>query len=128
VVASSEEKPLALLALLQQLSGLLTIVFTGSVRRQRATLRPPSPRFCSRVPFLSQVDTTHRLFLMLNAFEGAAPMKCVEYSSLQSHTERTRALDAFRTRSATVLVASDAATRGLDVEVRERVRIRESGE
>jgi hypothetical protein len=31
VVASAEEKPLTLLALLQQLAGLLTIVFTGSV-------------------------------------------------------------------------------------------------
>jgi hypothetical protein len=55
---------------------------------------------------------------MLDAFEGAAPLRCVEYSSLQSHAERTRALEAFRTRAATVLVASDAATRGLDVEVR----------
>ena len=64
------------------------------------------------------MEATHRLFLLLDNVEGGA--RCVEYSSLQSHTERTRALDAFRTRAATVLVASDAATRGLDVEARAR--------
>ena len=54
---------------------------------------------------------------MLDALDGDFPT-CVEYSSLQSHTERSRALESFRRREATVLVASDAATRGLDVEVR----------
>jgi superfamily II DNA or RNA helicase len=55
---------------------------------------------------------------MLDALVADFPVKCVEYSSLQSHAERSRALESFRRRDATVLVASDAATRGLDVEVR----------
>jgi superfamily II DNA/RNA helicase len=55
---------------------------------------------------------------MLDAFDADFPVNCVEYSSLQSHTERSRALESFRRRESTVLVASDAATRGLDVEVR----------
>lgn len=37
---------------------------------------------------------------------------------MHSHQQRSAALSAFRSRHATVLVASDAATRGLDVEVR----------
>jgi superfamily II DNA/RNA helicase len=45
---------------------------------------------------------------------------CVEYSSMHSHLLRSDALASFRSRKATVLVASDAATRGLDVEVRVR--------
>jgi superfamily II DNA/RNA helicase len=113
VVVSAEEKPLALLVLLQQLAGLLTIVFTGSVRLDldsrgcRTLLTRPA-----------QVEATHRLFLMLDAFEGDAPLRCVEYSSTQSQADRSRALESFRSRAVTVLIASDAATRGLDVEVR----------
>ena len=64
------------------------------------------------------MDATRRLYSMLSALDSDFPVSCVEYSSLQSHTERSRALELFRRREATVLVASDAATRGLDVEVR----------
>jgi ATP-dependent RNA helicase DDX51/DBP6 len=114
VVISAEEKPRALLALLQRLVGQLVMVFTGSVRFGFAvavTFRRPSRTF-------PQVDATRRLYLMLDAIDADFPVNCVEYSSLQSHTERSRALESFRRRESTVLVASDAATRGLDVEVR----------
>ena len=125
VVVSAEEKPLALLALLQRLAGLLTIVFTGSVRcTLLAGCRKTFDAGCLLKSLgtawhlrLLQVETTHRLFCMLDAFEGAAPMRCVEFSRLQSSAQRTRALEEFRARVATVLVASDAATRGLDIEV-----------
>ena len=113
VVIGAEEKPLALLALLQKLAGQLVMVFAGSVRL--------SVRQLSGVPHLrqtAQVDATRRLYSMLSALDADFPVSCVEYSSLQSHTERSHALELFRRREATVLVASDAATRGLDVEVR----------
>lgn len=119
VVVAAEEKPLALLALLQQLSGQLVMVFAGSVRLGWHGTAAPAP--FSQVGVNPQVDATRRLYSMLDALDDSLPVSCVEYSSLQSHSERSRALEAFRRRDATVLVASDAATRGLDVEVRERI-------
>jgi superfamily II DNA/RNA helicase len=119
VIASAEEKPLALLALLQELSGAPTIVFAGSVRASLRGVAACGPACRDAVAAcVPQVEATHRLFLMLQACDSSAPARCVEYSSLQSHADRTRALEAFRAQHATVLVASDAATRGLDVEVR----------
>ena len=111
VVIGAEEKPLALLVLLQKLVGQLVIVFAGSVRLSIRQLLPCSHNF-------AQVDATRRLYSMLSALDADFPVSCVEYSSLQSHKERSHALELFRQREATVLVASDAATRGLDVEVR----------
>ena len=66
------------------------------------------------------MDATHALLLLLNALrtDGAPIGSCVEYSSLQTPALRSAALASFAQGSATVLVASDAATRGLDVEVR----------
>ena len=114
VVIGAEEKPLALLVLLQKLAGQLVMVFAGSVRF--SVLKPSGLHL--HVPHSVQVDATRRLYSMLSALDADFPVCCVEYSSLQSHAERSHALELFRRREATVLVASDAATRGLDVEVR----------
>lgn len=113
MVVSADKKPFALIALLQSMRGVPTIVFTASVCAPGAPFRPAS-HCCA-----PQVEATHKLFLALSSLDAAASVgTCVEYSSLHSHGARTKALNAFRAREATVLVASDAATRGLDVEAR----------
>ncbi|KAG2486916.1 hypothetical protein HYH03_014415 [Edaphochlamys debaryana] len=92
LLVSAARKPLALLALLcGECVGQSTIVFTSSV------------------------DMTHKLYLMLRAVEGLGD-KVVEYSSHVPPRERAAGLDRFRAGGASVLVASDAMTRGMDVE------------
>lgn len=91
LVSDADMKPLQLIALLQLLKDQKTIVFTASV------------------------VSTHRLFVLLNCFETQS-LKVVEYSSLQHQHSRSKALAAFRRGDAQVLVASDAMTRGMDVE------------
>ncbi|KAG1663277.1 hypothetical protein FOA52_006318 [Chlamydomonas sp. UWO 241] len=91
LVVAGAQKPAALLALLEQLSGTPTMVFTSSL------------------------DTTHKLFLMLQAAH-AQPDTVVEFSSSVDTKARARALHRFRSGAASVLVASDAMTRGMDVE------------
>lgn len=90
LVVEADTKPLHLLALLQLLKDQKTIVFTASV------------------------TSTHRLYLLLKCFETQC--KVVEYSSLQHQLSRSKALAAFRSGIAEVLIASDAMTRGMDVE------------
>lgn len=119
VVAGPGSKPFALLSLLQSLhaSSSPSLVFTSSVRGSSCYIALASADICIAA---TQVDATHSLFLLLCALRDAgAPIgSCVEYSSLQSHSARSDALAAFSSGKAMVLVASDAATRGLDVEVR----------
>lgn len=91
LICESNLKPLYLVALLQLLKGEQTIVFTSSV------------------------VSTHRLCTLLNCFEGLA-LRITEYSSLQHQSSRSKALNAFRAGDFEVLVASDAMTRGMDVE------------
>ncbi|KAI5067322.1 hypothetical protein GOP47_0017850 [Adiantum capillus-veneris] len=90
LVTDADKKPLHLIALLQMLKGEKTIVFTASV------------------------TSTHRLYLLLQCF--GTRIKSVEYSSLQHQQNRSKALAAFRRGDVEVLVASDAMTRGMDVE------------
>ena len=110
-VASGDAKPLALRALLQRTGDTPVIVFTASV------------------------EATHRLFLLLSSMDAAerrrdererasdastnAPSRgfCLaEYSSFAPQAARAEALRAFAAGDARVLIASDAATRGLDVD------------
>ncbi|KAL2634035.1 hypothetical protein R1flu_005514 [Riccia fluitans] len=91
IVCKAGEKPLYLVALLQQLFNQPTIVFTASV------------------------VATHRLYTLLNSFKGLT-LKVVEYSSLQHQQARSNSLAKFRNGQANVLIASDAMTRGMDVE------------
>lgn len=90
LVTEADKKPLHLIALLQTLKDQKTIVFTASV------------------------TSTHRLYVLLQCF--GTQLKVVEYSSLQHQHSRSKALAAFRRGDAEVLVASDAMTRGMDVE------------
>ncbi|KAK9824495.1 hypothetical protein WJX72_010815 [[Myrmecia] bisecta] len=90
LVVAAERKPLLLLALLHELNGQATIVFTASV------------------------DATHRLFLLLEAVPTLSA-QVVEYSSHVDAAKRAANLAAFRSGRAKVLVASDAMTRGMDV-------------
>jgi len=98
LVVAAEAKPAALLALLDHLAPARVLVFAGSV------------------------DATARVASLLGAMaagraaNGAPLLPVGQYSALQAPAERSRALAAFRVHSASVLVASDAATRGLDVE------------
>ncbi|GIM00715.1 hypothetical protein Vretimale_5665 [Volvox reticuliferus] len=91
LLCSAARKPLVLMALLREWAGQSTIVFTSSL------------------------DMTHKLFLMLRAVPDM-PDAVVEYSSVVPVRERTAGLARFRSGAAKVLVASDAMTRGMDVD------------
>ncbi|GAB4815233.1 hypothetical protein N2152v2_002279 [Parachlorella kessleri] len=91
LVVPAENKPLALAALLRELQGEATIVFTSSV------------------------EATRRLCHLLQALH-CLPDRVVEYSSQLRPEARQGALDDFRSGAAKVLVCSDAMTRGMDVE------------
>ena len=90
-VVTAERKPFVLTALLTQLRPAPTIIFT------------------------SAVDTTRRLALMLRALRDVVG-ECVEYSAVVPPEQRRAALTSFRDRRASILVCSDAMTRGMDVE------------
>nr|XP_010920814.1 DEAD-box ATP-dependent RNA helicase 1 isoform X1 [Elaeis guineensis] len=91
LICKSKLKPLYLVALLQDLRGEKCIVFTSSV------------------------ESTHRLCTLLNFF-GDLPCKISEYSRRQHQSLRSKTLKAFREGKIEVLVATDAMTRGMDVE------------
>ncbi|GIL44666.1 hypothetical protein Vafri_2160 [Volvox africanus] len=91
LMCSAARKPLVLMALLREWAGQSTIIFTSSL------------------------DMTHKLFLMLRAVPDM-PDAVVEYSSAVPVRERTTGLERFRSGGAKVLVASDAMTRGMDVD------------
>jgi len=67
------------------------------------------------VVFTSSVESTRRLSFILKSLShliGSA----VEYNAAMQPSSRKSALDAFRSGGATVMVCSDAMTRGMDVE------------
>ncbi|CAG9465644.1 unnamed protein product [Pedinophyceae sp. YPF-701] len=95
-VVDGRYKPHALLALLSQLYPRRTVVFCSAVEGAR------------------------RLHLLIshvvrNAHDAVRIGQPVEYSSRVAPRVRARALEQFRAGEFSVLVASDAATRGLDV-------------
>ncbi|OAY69345.1 DEAD-box ATP-dependent RNA helicase 1 [Ananas comosus] len=90
-ICNSKLKPLYLVALLQELKGEKCIVFTSSV------------------------ESTHRLSTLLK-FLGELPFQFSEYSRLQRQSVRSKTLKAFREGKLEVLIATDAMTRGMDVE------------
>ncbi|OVA09965.1 Helicase [Macleaya cordata] len=91
VICESKLKPLYLAALLQELRGEKSIVFTSSV------------------------ESTHKLSTLLNCFDDLQ-FKIKDCSSLQSQSLRSKTIRAFREGDVQVLVASDALTRGMDIE------------
>lgn len=91
LICNSKLKPLYLVALLGELQGEKCIVFTSSV------------------------ESTHRLSTLLNFF-GDLPFQFSEYSRLQRQSVRSKTLKAFREGTIQVLIATDAMTRGMDVE------------
>ena len=95
VVCSASDKPIALSVLLRALdrgaaSGLKALVFTNSV------------------------ETAHRLARLLQLLGGLFG-RVVEFSATLSQAKRTAVLEAAAEGSISVLVASDAAARGLDL-------------
>jgi ATP-dependent RNA helicase DDX51/DBP6 len=90
-VVPAEKKPYALAALLAEMSPKPTIVFT------------------------SAVDSTHRVALLLKSLKKVVGT-AVEYSGRLSPEERRKALTKFRDGHASILVCSDAMTRGMDVQ------------
>ncbi|KAJ3690579.1 hypothetical protein LUZ61_019743 [Rhynchospora tenuis] len=91
LICKSKLKPLCLVALLEELKGEKCIVFTSSV------------------------ESTHRLSTLLSFF-GDLPFQFSEYSRLQRQSVRSKTLKAFREGTIQVLIATDAMTRGMDVE------------
>lgn len=68
------------------------------------------------IVFVSSVEMAHRLTVLLALMARARPeLRAAEYSSRLSQRERAAALRSFRRREVGCLIASDAATRGLDV-------------
>ncbi|KAJ3692656.1 hypothetical protein LUZ60_011751 [Juncus effusus] len=91
LVCTSKLKPLYLVSLLEELKGEKCIVFTSSV------------------------ESTHRLSALLNYF-GDLNFTFSEYSRLQKQSIRSKTLREFREGEVQVLIATDAMTRGMDVE------------
>ena len=108
LIARTGEKPLALLTLLAMMnnekgssaSPLSVIVFTGSL------------------------EASHRLAALLAALHASSggdallsspAFSTVQFSSSMTHAQRADALDGFRRGSYRVMIASDAATRGIDI-------------
>lgn len=116
-VVPADQKPFALIALLQSVRESTVLVFTASVC---CINRPVCLAHHKVHTPPRQVTSTNKLYTMLSSLGHDVVGTCVEYSSMHSHLQRSEALASFRSRKATVLVASDAATRGLDVEVRVR--------
>jgi ATP-dependent RNA helicase DDX51/DBP6 len=95
VVCSAEEKPVALSRLLRVLegeggAGLRALVFTNSV------------------------ETAHRLTRLLQLLGGLSG-RVVEFTATLSQSARSAVLEAAAAGVVSVLVASDAAARGLDL-------------
>ena len=91
VIAREDAKPMVLCTLLKRLGAEPVIIFTSSV------------------------GAAHRLFRLLHSINGLASLP-VEYSSYAPLSKRSSSLEMFRSGQITILVASDAATRGLDIE------------
>ncbi|XP_010524536.1 PREDICTED: DEAD-box ATP-dependent RNA helicase 1 isoform X2 [Tarenaya hassleriana] len=91
LICETELKPVYLVALLKTWEGEKCIIFTSSV------------------------ETTRRLCKLLNFF-GDSKIKAKEYSGGLNQSVRSKELKAFRKGDIQVLVASDAFTRGMDVE------------
>ncbi|KAL5699241.1 RNA helicase [Ranunculus cassubicifolius] len=91
LICESKYKLLYLVALLQELKGEKCIVFTSSV------------------------ESTQRLSTFLKSFDGLQ-CKVKMYSGVPHQSVRSKTLRAFRDGKIQVLVASDAMTRGMDVE------------
>ncbi|KAI3915830.1 hypothetical protein MKX01_013286 [Papaver californicum] len=66
------------------------------------------------IVFAKSKDSTHELCTMLNCFD--LPFKIKEYSAFQPQSLRSKTLRKFREGKIQVLIASDAMTRGMDVE------------
>jgi len=80
-----------------------------------AILHRPDVRNAKTLVFAKSVEATHRLFRLIQAFGDIPGVNAREYSSLNSQTGRTRALEDFRSGTANVLVCSDAMARGIDL-------------
>lgn len=91
IIGPAPLRPLLLVGLLDTLNGQRTIVFA------------------------STKDTTHRVFLLLNLLSDLAG-SCLEFSKLLSLQERRDHLQRFETGGVPILVASDAMSRGMDVQ------------
>lgn len=95
VVCSAAEKPVALSVLLRALDG-------GATRGLKALV------------FTNSVETAHRLARLLQLLGGLSG-RVVEFSATLSQAKRTAVLEAAAEGGVSVLVASDAAARGLDL-------------
>lgn len=92
LMTKASKKSLVLVALLEQFQKQPTIIFNASV------------------------EATHQLFLLLRNFYDGDKSRVSEYSSRQPQHIRRKALADFMAGKVQVLVASDAMTRGMDVE------------
>lgn len=93
LVVSDEDKPAALCLLLRELQGIPTIVFVSSIDATGA--------------LAALLGHVHRMVGQIG--------NVVEYSAASSVRDRQAALARFKNSEATIMVCSDAMTRGIDV-------------
>jgi len=105
-VCSAGEKTVALHHILKMLEG-------GGTPSAAPSPSPSTPALCALV-FTNSVDTAHRLTRLLQLL-GGLKGAVVEFSATLSQSKRTAVLTAAAAGAVSVLVASDAAARGLDL-------------
>lgn len=102
MIVKAEKKPHALVRLLHDIAHSTT---------------PPTPTPTSIIIFTSAVESTRRLTMLLQHLdEGIIGGRAVEYSAALPPEERRHSLEAFTSHQASILVCSDAMTRGMDVD------------
>jgi superfamily II DNA/RNA helicase len=116
VVCSAGEKTVALFHLLRLLEGQhLALEAAGvSASEGGASLALPGGGGLRALIFTNSVDTAHRLTRLLQLMGGLGGA-IVEFSAGLSQSKRTAVLKAASEGAVAVLVASDAAARGLDL-------------
>ena len=98
-------------------SGLQELKFVVPAERKPYALAAllADQRPAPTIVFASAVESTRRIALLLRALRDVVG-EAVEYSAALPPEERRAALASFRDRKASILVCSDAMTRGMDVE------------
>lgn len=138
MTTSAGNKPLALLTLLVMLNadaggtgeGKSVIIFTGSLEASHrlAALLPAFRKLCRRRAKRVQLGGDDgggeggednggtEMSDGLAAIVASPALSSAQFSSSMTHAQRAAALDSFRQGKRRILIASDAATRGIDID------------
>ena len=107
------QKPLLLIQLLKHLQSQ-----AGKTAPAAAAVNgvaTPATGSCQVLIFTSSVESTHRLFRLLEVYEGGSAFAVAEFSSSLSQSSRSRILSRFKRGLCQIIVCSDAMARGMDL-------------